>query len=152
MDDTVVSDQSQVVSQNSTTTVPVQQVPTSVGSSGKEQGPVGNVAEYVTPSTPEVATPPEVKEYVEVKPEVPVVPQSAQQAGVKLAKEATPVILKEQETERINLSTPHPVLLALKKAHHSIKDSVYWLVSLILKEQDRREHTKIHEKKGDFFS
>ena len=116
----------------------------------KEGAPVAAPTEWVSPSVPEVTPTAEVSKFVEATPEIPSIPQAALQAGIKHAKEATPV--PTVKAEPINLTTPHPVLMALKKAHGSIKDSMSWLVSLIIKEQDKISHTKVHKEKGDFFS
>lgn len=116
----------------------------------KEGSPVAAPTEWVSPSVPEVVPTQEVSQFVEVHPEVPPIPQAARLAGVKHAKEATPV--QSLKAAPLGLATPHPVLVVLKNAHKNIKDSMSWLVSLIMKEQDREKHTKVHKEKGDFFS
>ena len=121
---------------------PVQQVvqPANPVGGPKEMPRIGN--EWVAPSVPEVVLPQEVQEAgVEVQPVIPQVSPSAQQAGVAHAKEATPV--ETVKVEPINLKTPRSVLDHLKAAHKSVKDSLSWLVRLIIKEQDREVKSPI---------
>jgi hypothetical protein len=94
--------------------------------------------EWVSPSTPEVVLPSEVKETgVEVKPVMPAVLPSAQQAGVTHAKEATPV--PSIKVEPLGMKTPRSVLTQLKNAHKKVSDGFSWLVRLVIKEQDKEE-------------
>jgi hypothetical protein len=94
--------------------------------------------EWVSSSTPEVVLPKEVQEAgVEIQPVVPQVTQSAQQAGVTHAKEATPV--ESVKVEPLGMQTPRSVLNQLKAVHKSVKDSFSWLVRLVIKEQDKKE-------------
>jgi hypothetical protein len=110
-----------------------------VGTRTKEAPlPAGLTNEWVSSSTPEVVLPKEVQEAgVEIQPVVPQVTQSAQQAGVTHAKEATPV--ESVKVEPLGMQTPRSVLNQLKAVHKSVKDSFSWLVRLVIKEQDKKE-------------
>jgi len=113
-------------------TVSTQSVSTPVG--GKEGYPVPTVKqEWVAPSIPEITPAAEVSPFMEVKSEIPKIPQAVAQAGVKLAKEATPVKTATvgELDKNLNLQTANAVLTALKKAHGNVKDSVRWLVELV---------------------
>lgn len=101
--------------------------------------PIGQSAEWVSPSTPEVNLPKEVSEAgVESRPVVQPIPQVVQQLGVQHAKEATPV--NSVKVEPLTIQTPRSVLDHLKTVHKSVKDSFSWLVRLIIKEQDKEKN------------
>ena len=102
----------------------------------KEMPKVGS--EWVAPSVPEVILPQEVKTAgVEAHPSVPQVGPQAAQAGVQHAKEATPV--ESVKVEALGMKTPRSVLSHMKAMHKSVKDSLSWLVRLVIKEQDKKE-------------
>ncbi len=118
--------------------VPVQQQPVQPVSGRAKEVPSVPVGEWVSPSTPEVVLPTEVKEAgVEAKPIAPSIPPSAQQVGVRPAKEAMPVA--SVKAEPLGMQTPRGVLHHLKSAHRKVSDSFSWLVRLVLKEQDKKE-------------
>lgn len=110
-----------------------------IGGTKEAPRPVAQSNEWLSPSTPEIVLPNAVKEAgVEAKPVVQVVPQAAQQAGVRMAKEATPP--STVSVEHISLQTPHPVLVQLKKIHKNVKESFSWLVRLLVRQQDREKN------------
>ena len=129
----------QPVGQSSQPVVPVvsgQPVQPISGGRGKEV--IAAPTEWVAPSTPEIVLPQEVQSAgVEAKLVVPSLTKEAQQAGIKHAKESTPVTPVTEIT--LTMQTSHSVLMQLKKVHKSVKDSFSWLVRLLIKEQDKRE-------------
>lgn len=107
---------------------------------GKKEAPISipQSGEWVSPSTPEIVLPQEVKAVgVEAYPPIPQVSQAAAQSGVRMANEAMTITPVTAET--INIQTPRNVLNQLKSVHKSVKDSFSWLVRLIIKEQDKKE-------------
>lgn len=121
-------------------TQPVQQSPLPAQPIPQPIQPVSGRAKeaWVAPSTPEVVLPQEVQEIgVESSPVVPVLSNTAQQAGVSHAKEATTVILSENES--LGMKTPPPIITHLKTVHKKVSDSITWLIRLIMKEQEKKE-------------
>lgn len=107
---------------------------------GRKEAPIGmpQSGEWVSPSTPEIVLPQEVKAAgVEAHPPIPQVSQAATQSGVRMANEAMTITPVTAET--INIHTSRSVLNQLKAVHKSVKDSFSWLVRLLIKEQDKKE-------------
>ncbi|HEX7041844.1 MAG TPA: hypothetical protein VF189_01205 [Patescibacteria group bacterium] len=113
-----------------------------VSGGAKEHSPIVSTPpqEFITPSTPEVQIPQELKEHMEKSP-TPNIPQDAGASGVKLEKEETPVIISEDES--LNLNTPPSTLAGIKQTK-SIKDAVRWFAELIGLAQKKRDYEIAH--------
>ncbi|HYK08485.1 MAG TPA: hypothetical protein VEW42_03235 [Candidatus Eisenbacteria bacterium] len=110
-----------------------------VGGPKEAMGAPSPVSEWVSPSTPEVVLPQEVKDAgVEAHPVVEKISEDAQKSGVRMANSAMTVPSVQEET--INLETSSTVLHQLKSMHKKVSDSFSWLVRLIIKEQDKKAH------------
>lgn len=109
----------------------------------KEQPPLPSAgpSEWIAPSTPEVHIPQELQEHMEATP-VPSIPQDVNDAGVKMAKEETPITLAADEA--LGLNTSPSVLITLKKAHSSVKESIRWLAEVIGLAQKKRDEEIAH--------
>ena len=106
--------------------------------SGRKEAPASPSKEWITPSTPEVVLPQEVKEAgVETKTDFPQLTPEQKAAGLQVAKEATEV--KPLEQTALNTKTPRATLEILKRAHKKVTEGFSWLVRLIIKEQDKKE-------------
>lgn len=129
-------DDTKTVGQN-----PVQQPQQQPVSSGPKEAPAMPPisSEWVASSTPEVVLPQDVKAAgVEARSELPSLTEDQKSAGLRAAKEATEV--KPIPQTALNMQSPRSLLLSLKETHKKIADSFTWLVRLIIREQDKREH------------
>lgn len=114
------------------------QQPVAGGPKEKVAMPASSKQEWVAPSTPEVQIPKELEGHVEAT-SLPTIPQDVQNAGVIPAKEATPVLSVTDKDEPLGLGTSPSVLVAIKKAHSSVKDSIRWLAELVGLAQQKRD-------------
>lgn len=144
MDDSKTQQVQQNQSTQQTSVQPTPQInpsqATHVSSGGKEKSPLPSLspAELVTPSTPELVIPQELKEHMEATPVTPALPNDVQNAGVKLAKEATPITSAGDDS--LGMQTAPSVLMGIKKAHSNIKDSIRWLAELVGLAQKKRDY------------
>ncbi len=137
---TRVNSSTQGINSGSNGTSQPVQVPQSIPSGGKEQAPMPKTSssEWIAPSTPEVNVAQELKEHgVEVQPVAPILPNDVKQAGVTVAKDATPVSISEDE--QITINTSPSVLARVKQTHNNMKDAVRWLVELVGLAQRKRD-------------
>jgi len=123
------------------TQTPVQApVTTPVGGPKEAMAAPSPVSEWVSPSTPEVVLPQEVKDAgVEAHPVVETISADAQKSGVRMANSAMTVPTVQEET--VNLESSSTMLHQLKSMHKKVSDSFSWLVRLIIKEQDKKAHS-----------
>lgn len=106
---------------------------------GTKEAPVGApITEWVSPSTPEIVLPQEVKAVgVEAKSVVENISESAKQAGVRMASHVATVATVKAEV--LDLKTSRNVLEHLKGMHKNVKDGLSWLVRLIIREQEKQK-------------
>lgn len=117
-----------------------QQPITPVGGSKEAFAQQTPASEWVSPSTPEVVLPQEVKDAgVEAHPVTETISADAHKSGVRMANNAMVVPTVTQET--VSIETQPSVLHHLKKMHKKVSDSLSWLVRLIIKEQDKKAHS-----------
>lgn len=129
-------DDKRLPQQNSPSATPVSPV-------AKEHAPLPSVvaSEWIAPSTQEISVPQELQEHMEASV-VPTLSDSAQDAGVRYAKDATPVTMTEDEP--LGLTTPPSVLVRIKQAHKSVQDAVRWLTELVGLAQKKRDYEISH--------
>jgi len=110
----------------------------------KEAGPgVVKSNEALSPSTPELELPAEMKEMgAETKSEIPSFPEAVEKIGVRHAKETTPVTT--QPTGVVILPMTKTQTQTILKKHKKIRDSLIWLAMLIFRQW------QIAEKKGKY--
>lgn len=114
-----------------------------VSGGGKEHAGISvPSSEWIAPSTPEVQIPKELQEHMEAHAIIPTIPQDVQTAGVKHAKEATPVAIPADEPLGIN--TPPSVLARIKNTHKNVKDAVRWFAELVGLAQKKRDYEIAH--------
>lgn len=122
-----------------TTSQPIQPTPISIPQ--KEQGPAINSTPEIIKPSGEVVLPQEVSEAgVEKTPEVQPLPPDAEKVGVKLAKEATPVVREPSGAVQLP-KTEEAVKSEMKTQKNPSNSATWWL--MLMWRQFKKMHKKL---------